>query len=33
VSKETQLNTDELIKLLVAAWYNAAAQGYLGILE
>jgi len=33
VPKETQLNTYDLRKLLVAAWHNAAAHDYLRILE
>jgi len=33
VCKEIELNPDELSKFLAAAWHEAAAAGYLEILE
>ena len=33
VSKETQLNTEDLRRLLFSVWHNAAARDYLGTLE
>ena len=33
MSKIKQLNPDDLRKILVAAWHNAAGRGYLGTLE
>jgi hypothetical protein len=32
-SKIKLLNPDDMRKLLVAAWHNAAARGYLDLLE
>jgi len=33
VCKEIELNPDELSKFLAAAWHEAAAAGYLEILQ